>query len=147
MRREKDMNQFFRKDDYIYSRPMLAVLIFRRLIRRVTQRHRKVNLVIDVGHMPPPENQHFSGHKWMYFITLSFNRGVPTLRWDEMTAFNKLLSMTEQDRLIIGLTFVTVFTDRPGDYQGEELAQAVCKAFGLELNQFAYASEDELSRY
>lgn len=129
-------------EDFVYSRPMLAAVKAKRLFRLLTQKYRYVNVRVETGEMPPPENQHINGHKWRYFINVVFDGSVPQLGWDQMNAFNELLLMTETDRMLVGVTFVTVFTDTPWDYDRVKLAKAVCLAFGLELNELTV---DELS--
>lgn len=131
------MRKLLQDEDFlVYSRPMLAVVMIKRSFRALTRRTRKVNMEFDWGLQPPPERQHIDTHKWAYFITLNFNRPLPPIGWDQAKDFNSFLLMTEGDRLLIGVHFVTIFTDEPWKYNNQNrVAEMACKAFGLELNQ------------
>ena len=128
-------------EDFVYSHPMLVAVKVKRLFRLLTQRFRRVDVTVETGEEPPPENQYISGHKWKYSISVDFGRSLPQLSWDQMSAFNELLRMTERDRLLVGVYFVTVFTDTPWDYSKEKLANVACQAFGLELSKLTDVSD------
>ena len=140
------MAKLLQEQDFVYSLPMLFVMVVKRLFRNLTQRTRDVNMEIEYGSMPAPERQHISGHKWQYFVTLNFNRQVPPIGWDQTSDFNEFLLMTETDRVLIGVYFVSIFTDNPSKYNPDDLALAACNAFGLNLKHLEHVHNgaDEL---
>lgn len=131
------MNKLLQDEDFVYSLPMLSVMVVKRLFRNLTRWARRVNITIDRGVLPPSEHQHIPGHKWRYFISLSFDRALPGIGWDQMKDYNSFTLLTETDWTLIGINFLTVHTDDPDKYDMYELALAACKAFGLELNKVA----------
>lgn len=123
-------------EDFLYSLPMLAVMYVRRFCRWMTRHRRRTTATVTYGVMPPPERQHIDGHKWSHVITISFDGPLPPLGWDQMNAFNDLLLATEMDRMLIGVNFVSIFTDTPQHYDPERLAQLACDAFGIEMIRY-----------
>lgn len=82
-----------------------------------------------------PERQHIPTKKWRYLITISFHRLLPAIPPKRFGELNKLLLLTEADRVLVGIHFITVYTDEPEKYDPYELARLACECFGYKLGQ------------
>ena len=102
------------------------------LVRSILRRPTYVNVDVQTSQMPPPENQYIDGKKWPWAITIRFHRQLPSIgkRADNL---NELLLMVEGNRLMVGQTFVAIYTEKPDKYDARDLASAVSRCFGLTL--------------